>query len=151
MTRRLIALAIGVALAFAFTPGAAAWTKKPKIKEWSKMEKNDKGEMVRVWYMTIDGIMVHESDPSIVPPPPVVTPAPYIGPVPAPSDAIVLFDGTDLSNWTSTKPGEETKWVLADGAMSPTKDSGMIRSKQEFGSCQLHVEFATPAQVEGDG
>ena len=39
--------------------------KGPKIKEWSKMEKDDKGEMKRVWYMTIDGIMVHETDPNI--------------------------------------------------------------------------------------
>ena len=128
-----------------------AFAKGPKIKEWSKMEKDDKGEMKRVWYMTIDGIMVHETDPNIVPPPPVVTPAPAGEPIPAPSDAIVLFDGTDLSKWTSTKEGEPTKWILVDGAMSPTKDSGYIRTKDEFGSCQLHVEFATPSHVEGDG
>jgi len=141
----------GIALALAVVSNASSWTHKPKIKEWSKMEKNDKGEMVEVWYMTIDGVMVHESDPSIVPPPPVVTPPPYGGPVPAPSDAIVLFDGQSLDNWTSTAEGQATKWIVQDGAMSPTEDSGMIRTKQEFGSCQLHVEFATPANVEGDG
>ena len=147
--KRGIAIAVCAAFVLAAAPGA--WAKAPKIKEWSKMEKDDKGELKRVWYMTIDGVMVHETDPKIVPPPPVVTPGPAGAPVAPPSDAIVLFDGTDLSKWTATAEGKETKWIVTDGAMSPTKDSGMIRTRQEFGSCQLHVEFATPAQVEGDG
>jgi hypothetical protein len=125
---------------------------KPVVKRWSKMEKNDKGEMEEVKYMTIDGIMVHETDPTIQPPPPVVTPGPATNlPTPPPADATILFDGKDLANWTSTKEGEATKWILQNGTMSPTKDSGMIRSKQEFGSCQLHVEFATPPKPEGEG
>lgn len=135
-------------------PGAFAKWDKPKIKEWSKMEPNEKGEMKEVWYMTIDGVMVHEEDPAKSPPPPIVTPgaaSTQETPGSAPSDAVVLFDGTDLANWTSTKEGEATKWILSDGAMSPTEDSGMIQSKQEFGSCQLHVEFATPAVPEGEG
>ena len=124
---------------------------EPVIKEWTVMEKNDKGKEVKVQYMTIDGIMVHEEDPAIRPQPAIVTPSPALeAPIPAPSDAIVLFDGKDLSNWTSTGKGE-TRWEMKDGAMSPTKNSGMIQSKQEFGSCQLHVEFATPKNVEGDG
>lgn len=143
---------LALALCAALTVCApVALAKGPKIKEWSKMEKNDKGEMKRVWYMSIDGIMVHETDPKIVPPPPVVTPGPAGVPAGPPSDAIVLFDGNDLSNWTSTVDGQPTKWIVTDGAMSPTKDSGMIRTKREFGSCQLHVEFATPAKVEGEG
>lgn len=147
--KRGFIVALCAVCAIAFTP--AAFAKEPKIKEWSKMEKDDKGELKEVFYMTIDGIMVHETDPKIVPPPPVVTPAPAGEPVPAPSDAIVLFDGKDLSKWTSTKEGQDTKWILVDAAMSPVKDSGYIRTKQEFGSCQLHVEFATPVNVEGDG
>ena len=106
-----------------------------------------------VKYMTIDGIMVHETDPKIVPQPPIVTPgpAPESGVItPAPSDAIVLFDGTSLDNWTATD-GSATKWILKDGVMQPTEDSGYIQSKQQFGSCQLHVEFATPAVPEGEG
>jgi len=66
----------------------------------------------------------------------------------APSDAIVLFDGKDLSQWTDTK-GNRSKWVLGDGYMESVKDSGYIQSKRQFGSCQLHVEFATPATVKG--
>lgn len=147
----------GMAVAAALISGAFSAFgafDKPEIKTWVVQEKNDKGEMEDVHYMTIDGIMVHEKDPAIQPPPPVVTPgtastANKAGS--APSDAVVLFDGKDLANWTSDKEGEETKWIVKDGAMQPTKDSGMIRSKQEFGSCQLHVEFATPSKVEGEG
>jgi hypothetical protein len=126
----------------------------PVIKEWSVMEKNEKGKEVKVQYMTIDGIMVHETDPAIRPQPLVVAPGTESAqdkPGRAPSDAVVLFNGTDLSQWTSTQPDKPTKWVVQDGAMSPTKASGMIRSKQEFGSCQLHVEWATPKEVKGDG
>ena len=68
-----------------------------------------------------------------------------------PSDAVVLFDGTSLDNWTSTKPGESTKWKLADGTLESVKGAGYIRTKQEFGDCQLHLEFATPSHVEGTG
>ena len=53
------------------------------------------------------------------------------------SDAIVLFDGRDLSAW---KNGEN--WTVADGVATVGK--GMIRSKQAFGDCQLHVEWSAP-------
>lgn len=67
-----------------------------------------------------------------------------------PSDAIVLFDGTSLDNWESTK-GEPTKWRLADGALESVKGAGYIRTKEAFGDCQLHIEWAAPAKVEGQG
>ena len=61
-----------------------------------------------------------------------------------PSDAIVLFDGKDLSKWDG---GD--KWQVQDGyAISGGND---IHTKQAFGDCQLHVEWATPEKVEGDG
>lgn len=72
--------------------------------------------------------------------PPVIDPGPPGGP---PSDAIVLFDGTDLSQWEG---GE--KWKIEDGYAIST--SG-IRTKQSFGDCQLHVEWAAPPEVEGEG
>jgi hypothetical protein len=62
----------------------------------------------------------------------------------APSDAIVLFDGKDLSKWDG---GD--KWLIKDGVATPQVAG--ITTKQPFGSCQLHVEFATPAKVEGEG
>ena len=65
-----------------------------------------------------------------------------------PSDAVVLFDGTDLSKW-SAMDGNETKWKAVDGAMESVRGAGYIRTKQGFGDCQLHLEWATPSKVEG--
>jgi hypothetical protein len=72
---------------------------------------------------------------------PMVDPGPVGGP---PEDAIVLFDGKDLSLWDG---GD--KWIVADGVA--TGAVADIRTKQPFGDCQLHVEWATPAKVESSG
>ena len=80
------------------------------------------------------------------PRPPVVTPGK------TPSDAVLLFGGSDpnLSGWSDMKGGE-SKWIVRDDYMESVKGAGYIRSKQEFGSCQLHVEFRTPAPAKGSG
>lgn len=88
------------------------------------------------------------------PQPPVVTPPPAaeipgMGSTP-PSDAIVLFNNADLSSWESTK-GETPKWKVENGYMEAIKDAGSIRTRQGFGSCQLHIEWAAPAEVKGKG
>jgi hypothetical protein len=82
------------------------------------------------------------------PAPPIVTPGATSAD--APSDAIVLFDGTaaSMANWTDTKKNP-SKWRVADGYMESVKGAGYIQTKREFGSCQLHVEFATPSKVQG--
>ncbi|MFM7752635.1 MAG: DUF1080 domain-containing protein [Opitutaceae bacterium] len=70
-----------------------------------------------------------------------------------PADAIVLFDGTDatLANWQADgKEGGPTKWVVRDGALECVPKSGYIRSKAQFGDCQLHVEWAAPREVKGN-
>ena len=67
-----------------------------------------------------------------------------------PSDAIVLFDGTSFDNWSADN-GEPTKWALKDGAMESVRGAGSIRTKQSFGDCQLHVEWASPAEVKNGG
>lgn len=107
-----------------------------------------------VHYMWINGVKVHEEDPAKQPPPEVVEPEPYDAEkAKAPEGAIVLFDGTAESlakNWTDMKGGE-TQWKLVDGAMESVKRAGYIRTKDEFGSCRLHLEFATPKEVKGDG
>ncbi|OUW76614.1 MAG: hypothetical protein CBD72_03370 [Flavobacteriaceae bacterium TMED212] len=80
--------------------------------------------------------------------PEIVTPGNLYSP---PSDAIVLFDGTDLSQWSSAASGEESEWILNDdGSMTVKKGSG-IETKEEFGSVQLHIEWKTPAEIEGEG
>ncbi|NUQ24458.1 MAG: DUF1080 domain-containing protein [Saprospiraceae bacterium] len=81
------------------------------------------------------------------PEPRVVTPGVNHAP---PSDAIVLFDGKNLNEWT-TDNGEAPKWALADEAMTVVKGAGDISTKRTFGDCQLHVEFRTPAEVKGEG
>jgi hypothetical protein len=68
----------------------------------------------------------------------------------APSDAIVLFDGKDLSQWESAKDGGRANWKVENGYMEVVKETGDIRTKQPFGSCQLHIEWATPAKVTGE-
>jgi len=78
------------------------------------------------------------------PEPKVVDPGPAGEPVPAPSDAIVLFDGKDLSAF---KGGD--RWIVEDGVA--TCRGGGITSKQAFGDCQLHIEWAAPAEVKGSG
>jgi hypothetical protein len=66
----------------------------------------------------------------------------------APSDAVVLFDGSDLSKWVAMN-GEPTQWVVKDGAMECVPGSGYARTLQSFGDAQVHVEFASPAKAEG--
>jgi len=61
-----------------------------------------------------------------------------------PSDAVVLFDGRDLSHWEGAKPEG-----IVEGAIDISK-SGEIRSKEHFGDCQLHVEWMTPEAPDGD-
>lgn len=69
-----------------------------------------------------------------------------------PSDAVVLFDGTEktFKNWCD-RNGKPTKWKLADGALESVKGAGYISTKQSFGDCQLHIEWASPKKVEGKG
>ncbi len=65
----------------------------------------------------------------------------------APSDAIVLFDGKDLSQWVSAKDGSPAKWAVIDGRMEVVPGSGDIKTKLKFGDCQLHIEFSAPDEV----
>jgi len=67
-----------------------------------------------------------------------------------PSDATVLFDGKDLSQWASMD-GSPTKWIVKDGAMECVAGSGYVRTVQCFGDCQLHIEWATPTPAHGEG
>jgi len=73
-----------------------------------------------------------------------------VNPGPPPSDAIILFDGKDLSQWRGAKPNEPAKWKIADGYME-VNGTGAISTKREFGDCQLHLEWATPEEVKGEG
>lgn len=71
-----------------------------------------------------------------------------VDPGPPPADAIVLFDGKDLSKWKGD--AGEAKWVVRDG-YAEVNGTGSIMTKEEFGDVQLHVEWAAPAKVQGNG
>jgi hypothetical protein len=68
----------------------------------------------------------------------------------APSDAVVLFDGKDLSNWSSARNGNEALWEVKEGAITVKAGTGDIKTKREFEDIQLHIEWATPSEVKGD-
>lgn len=67
---------------------------------------------------------------------------------PAPSDAKVLFDGSDLSQWVGEN-GQPAGWKVQDGYMEVSRAGG-IRTRDEFGDFQLHLEFAAPEEVSGN-
>ena len=79
------------------------------------------------------------------PQPRVIAPADTVGAPPA--DAIVLFDGSDLSAWTGN--GGEARWKVENG-YAEVNGTGGIRTRQEFRDIQLHLEFATPTEVRGN-
>ena len=83
------------------------------------------------------------------PVPPVVTP----GKTDAapPSDAIVLFDGKDLSHWVNTRDKAPAGWTVAGGELVVAKAAGTIETRETFGSYQLHLEWKVPTNVTGTG
>jgi hypothetical protein len=75
------------------------------------------------------------------PEPLVVTPGEGNGP---PSDAVVLFDGKDFDAWDGAR-----EWKVDEDGGFTVK--GVLRTKQSFGDCQLHLELASPRVVKGEG
>ena len=149
MSKMLVVVAVGVAL-LGFVAGCATneGTKTPPAKtQPTKAEPaGQKPEKIEYVDTPSGRWMIHDENR---PAPPVITPGEATQP---PSDAVVLFDGTEASmkNWTDTK-GSPSKWVVGDGYMESVKGAGYTQTKASFGSCQLHVEFATPSKVSGTG
>jgi hypothetical protein len=90
----------------------------------------------------------HVHDPARPKPPVVTSGATFSHGAPAPSDATVLFDGTDLSKWEGDKGAPQ--WIIHEDYMEVKPHSGYIHTKEKFGDFQLHLEFAEPLKVEGD-
>lgn len=88
---------------------------------------------------------VHDLDR---PTPRVVTPG--ASPGQPPGDAVVLFDGRSLDEWTA-RDGSPAKWIVRDGYMQTVPGAGAIVSRRAFGDVQLHVEWSTPSPVIGEG
>ncbi len=90
---------------------------------------------------------VHDIDR---PRPRVVTPGATPGS--PPSDAIVLFDGKDLSKWVGYKAGKQVApgWKVRDGYVEVVGGSGDLATRDRFGAAQIHVEWASPTEITGD-
>ncbi len=86
---------------------------------------------------------VHEPVPAIV------TPGARDGD--PPSDAVILFNGGDLSQWVATRDKSPPGWTVADGVLTVKKSTGNIETKQTFGSYQLHLEWKVPVGITGTG
>ncbi len=86
------------------------------------------------------------------PRPALVKPADKLGD--APADAVVLFDGKSLDAWqTAGKKQEDgtpkpAGWKVEDGAMVAVGGSGSIETREEFGDCQLHIEWSAPTEIK---
>ncbi len=90
---------------------------------------------------------VHDGDR---PQPRIVTPGTtFSHSAPAPGDATILFDGHNLDQWTGN--GGKASWKVENGYMEVAPKAGSIQTKERFADFQLHLEFATPTKVEGDG
>ncbi|HEX9344613.1 MAG TPA: DUF1080 domain-containing protein [Candidatus Acidoferrum sp.] len=92
---------------------------------------------------------IHDTDRPV---PPVInagTPSTQDSPGRPPSDAVVLFDGKDLSHW-SHKDGSPAKWKVEQGYAEVVAKTGNIYTREAFGDCQLHVEFAEPVPPKGE-
>ena len=107
--------------------------------------------VVAILSLTLLFAKFQQGDPALTevwePEPTVVTPGAGAA---APSDAIVLFDGTDLAAWESTDGGDAA-WEVEDGAFTVVAGTGGIRTQRGFGDVQLHIEWRTPAEVSGEG
>ena len=68
-----------------------------------------------------------------------------------PSDAIVLFDGHDLSQWVSVKDHSPAGWTVANGVMTVNKAAGNIETRRSFTNYQLHLEWREPPGITGSG
>ena len=66
-----------------------------------------------------------------------------------PSDAIVLFDGTNLNEWVSTRDQSPAGWTVANGLLTVTKSTGNIETKRRFKNYQLHLEWKIPEDITG--
>jgi hypothetical protein len=100
----------------------------------------------------LPGLKWHVHDPDR-PHPAVVTPAATPGA--PPSDAIVLFNGKDLSKWAQDGRGEEKgkivdpKWPVKDGYFEVGPNTGDLFTREKFGDVQLHLEFSEPPGITG--
>ncbi len=143
--RRASLLIIGLGLLAPIIPLAAQQdppdTDPPRPQSWYES-----------WPVLPDGVRAKSPDRPL---PPVVSPGGFDRE--PPSDAIVLFDGRDTSKWFTRGKRKESgqtfpfRWKLEDGYMEVAPLSGDLVTHEKFGSVQLHVEWATPVEIQAGG
>ena len=92
----------------------------------------------------------HEDTEVWTPEPPVVTPGPPVRLTP-PSDAVVLFDGSNLDAWVKAGTDTPATWTVEGDAMRVNKKGGNIETRRRFKDYQLHVEYQIPTDITGTG
>src|SRR5574340_126653 len=88
------------------------------------------------------------------PRPPKVTPGLPVPSANPPSDAVVLFDGKDLSQWEAVMRNGQVQapqWKVENGYMEIKPRTGRLRTNEKFGDCQLHIEWMIPKGSGGEG
>ena len=151
---RLLGVAAVAAASFLLVTGAPVGAQQAAKK---KKKQQEKKEPVPVLGYTDTPVIpgqkwrVHDIDR---PRPAQVSPGAQCGQ--PPSDAMVLFDGRDLSKWTVSgrrkdgKTGKDPEWLVKDGYMEVVWGTGDLATKEKFGDCQLHLEWASPTRITND-
>lgn len=116
---------------YAFSLGQAVQTTKPVATKPAEPTKMTPG-MTEIWDPEVKIIQpgVKDSDP--------------------PSDAVVLFNGSDVNLEWEDNRGNPTKWIVKDDALVCVRGSGVIKTKRKFSNFQLHIEWRTPSEVIGE-
>ncbi len=109
-----------------------------------KMQWMIPGILCAVLLVAVQGVFAAEATQEKKQPPVISAP-----PGAPPSDAVVLFDGQSLREWTF-RDGSPATWPIENGAFAVVRESGGIQTRREFGSFQLHLEFATPNPPVGE-
>jgi len=147
---------LGLVMAIAAATLAAEPEGKKADKPAAKAEKAPHVGYDDTPFLPGDQWRVHDvarPHPRVITPP---TPSTEDEPGRPPSDAVVLFDGTDLSNWLAQGRGADrgktvpAEWKVEHGYIEVAPGTGSIFSREAFGDCQIHIEWATPAEVQGD-
>jgi hypothetical protein len=108
--------------------------------------------LLSLYFFLCSHTYAQQTDPKATevwePEPKVITPG--VSSQEPPSDAVILFNGKDLSAWLDGQQNP-AQWRIENGAMTVEGGTGNIHTKQAFGSCQLHVEWRSPLEVKDGG
>jgi hypothetical protein len=131
---------------FLFLSVALRSVQNPEMSSANKFPGTGRNTWNPFWILAFTSICLFAADSSKESEPRMVTTG---APGEPPSDAIVLFRGTDLDSWKNEE-GAAAHWRIEGGAMVATAPGG-IQTREEFGDIQLHAEWASPAEVKGEG